>query len=103
MSSSIPNFSFTKSVIMLSLSSHVSLVSSWNPSKRRLFRQLAYLECNGLVEISALVLGTILEYVIFGYFTSDPLEKQFGNLRHGSGGTYFIKVEQSLENVQHIK
>ena len=39
-SSSIPNFSFTKSVIMLSLFSHVSLVSSRNSSKRRLFRQL---------------------------------------------------------------
>ena len=40
MSSSIPNFSFTKFVIMLSLSSYVSLVSSWNPSRRRLFRRL---------------------------------------------------------------
>ena len=32
-----------------------------------------------------------------GLFTSDPLEKQFGKLRQGFGGTYFILVQQILE------
>ena len=39
-------------------------------------QEIAYLECNGLVEISALSLGTTFEYVMFGYFISEPLEKQ---------------------------
>ena len=28
-----------------------------------------------------------------------PLEKQFGKLRQGCGGTYFITVQQMLEKV----
>ena len=34
---------------------------------------------------------------LLGLFTSDPLEKQFGKLRQGFGGTYFILVQQILE------
>ena len=35
-------------------------------------------------------------------FTTDPLEKSFGKLRQGSGGTYFITVHQVIEktNIQ---
>ena len=32
-------------------------------------------------------------------FTSNPLEKQFGKLRQGCGGTYFITVQEILEKV----
>ena len=30
------------------------------------------------------------EYVMFGWFSTDSLEKVFEKLRRGSGGTYFI-------------
>lgn len=66
-------------------------------------REITYLEINGLVEFSIPFLGATLEYVIFGYFISDPSEKRIRKLRQGLGETYFIKVEQSLENVQYIK
>ena len=35
-------------------------------------------------------------------FSTDPLEKEFGKLCQGSGGTYFINVRQCIEKV-HIK
>ena len=38
-------------------------------------------------------------YVMFGLFTSDPIEKEFSKLMQGSGGTYFITVQQILEKV----
>ena len=36
---------------------------------------------------------------MLGKFTSDPIEKEFGKLRQGSGGTYFITVQQMFEKV----
>ena len=39
----------------------------------------------------------------FGVFTSVPLEDQFGKLRQGWGGTYFITVQQILEKVAKTK
>ena len=39
------------------------------------------------------------EYVLLGIFTTDYLEKMFGKLREGSGGTYFINVQQVLEKL----
>jgi hypothetical protein len=33
-------------------------------------------------------------YVLLGNFLSDPLEKAFSKLRQGSGGTYFINMQQ---------
>ena len=35
----------------------------------------------------------------FSYVCLDPFEKMFGNLRQGSGGTYFINVQQVLQKV----
>ena len=36
---------------------------------------------------------------MLGIFTTDYLEKEFGKLRQGSGGTYFIIVQQIMEKV----
>ena len=41
------------------------------------------------------------EYVMLGWFSTDPLEKAFGKLRESSGGTYFITAKDVIENV-HI-
>ena len=37
--------------------------------------------------------------MLLGIFTSDFIEKDFGKLRQGSGGTYFITVQQIMEKV----
>ena len=37
-----------------------------------------------------------------GQFSTDPLEKEFGKFCQGSGGTYFINVQQCIEKL-HIK
>ena len=55
--------------------------------------------CNGLVELCKSLLHSSHKYVMLGKFTSDPLEKEFGKLRQGSGGTYFITVQQIMEKV----
>ena len=60
--------------------------------------------CKGLIGLSTFLLNTNNhEYVALGNFTTDPLEKQFGKLRQGSGGTYFITVQQVLEKVSIYK
>ena len=43
--------------------------------------------------------------IILGLFTTDPLEKEFGKLRMGCGGTYFINVQQVVEktSIKHGK
>ena len=40
---------------------------------------------------------------MLGKFTSDPIEKEFGKLRQGSAGTYFITVQQMFEKVAITK
>ena len=58
--------------------------------------------CNGLVSLCRHLLETSHSYVLLGQFSTDPLEKEFGKLRQGSGGTYFISVQQCIEKL-HIK
>ena len=58
--------------------------------------------CNGIVSLRRHFLATSKKYVLLGQFSTDPLEKEFGKLRQGSGGTYFINVQQCIEKL-HIK
>ena len=53
----------------------------------------------GLVELCKNLLATTHKYVCFGKFTLDYIEKEFSKLRQGSGGTYFITVQQVIEKV----
>ena len=39
------------------------------------------------------------KYVVLGIFLTDSLEKQFSKLRQGSGGKYFITVQQIFEEI----
>ena len=55
--------------------------------------------CNGLVELAKFLLSTSHQYVALGKFTTDKLEKAYSKLRQGSGGTYFITVQQILEKL----
>jgi len=60
--------------------------------------------CLGLVELSEHLLEQgSFKFVMLGQFSTDPLEKQFSKLRQGSGGTYFITVQQILEKVNISK
>ena len=55
--------------------------------------------CRGIVDLVAHLLDSSHEYVYLGHFSSDPIEKMFGKSRQGSGGTYFINVQQILQKV----
>ena len=61
--------------------------------------------CRALVDLSKHMLSTTHDYVLLGIYTTDYLEKAFGKLRQGSGGTYFITCQQVLEklNIQKTK
>lgn len=49
-----------------------------------------YHTCYVFVDVAKYLLNAGNSYVIFGWFTTDPLEKYFGKLQQGSGGAYFI-------------
>ena len=53
--------------------------------------------CFGIVDLCKYLLQTSHKYVCIGQFTSDHIEKEFFRLRQGSGGTYFITVQQIME------
>ena len=55
--------------------------------------------CRGLVDLSLNLLNDKRSYVILGWFSTDPLEKTFGQLRQGCGGTYFISAQSVLEKL----
>ena len=55
--------------------------------------------CRGMVDLTKHLLETGFDYVCLGHFSSNPIEKMFGKLRQGSGGTYFINVQQVLQKV----
>ena len=46
--------------------------------------------CYGLDDLASFLPNSSHDYVIFGNFTTDSLEKEFSKLRQGSGGTYFF-------------
>ena len=56
--------------------------------------------CYGLVDLCRYLLATRQDYVLLGQFTSDHLEKEFSKLRQGSGGAYFLSVQQIIEKVR---
>ena len=61
--------------------------------------------CKGLVELVKNLLVKSHSYVLLGKLTTHPLERAFGKLRQGSGGTYFINIQQVLDkfNISKVK
>ena len=53
--------------------------------------------CKGLVDIAKFLFESGKSFVLFGAFSTDPLEKYFSKLRQGSGGTYFIIAQSVIE------
>ena len=58
---------------------------------------------NGLVELCRHLLATSHEYVMLGEFSNDPIERLFGKIRQGSGGTYFVSALSVLEKFDIMK
>ena len=58
--------------------------------------------CYGLVDICQFLLESGFNFVMLGEFTSDFLENEFGKLRQGSGGSYFISIQNVIEKF-HIE
>ena len=54
--------------------------------------QAVHHTCNGIVSLCRSLLRVSQNYVLLGTFSTDPLEKEFGKLLQGFGGTYFITV-----------
>ena len=56
--------------------------------------------CKGLVDLAKhLISKKVVVVCHVGVSTSVPLENQFGRLRQGCGGTYFITGQQTLKKV----
>lgn len=58
---------------------------------------------NGLVDLCEFQLSNSHDFVLIGDYTTDPLEKEFGKLRQGSGGTYFLSLQQITEKLDISK
>ena len=56
--------------------------------------------CRGIVDLTKYLLSSTHSYAILSQFSIDLLEKTFVKLRQGSGGTYFITVQQVLQKVK---
>ena len=56
--------------------------------------------CHGLRELAEHLLKSGQKYVLQGEFTTDYLETKFGELRQGSGGCYFITVQNIIEKLR---
>ena len=54
---------------------------------------------NGIVDVTKCLLNSGMEYVLLGKLQSDRLENEFGIYRQGSGGNYFISVEQVISSL----
>ena len=58
--------------------------------------------CNGIVILCRSLLRVSHNHVLMGILSTDPLEKKYGKLGQGSGGTYFITV-QHYRKGEHIQ
>ena len=55
-----------------------------------------YHTCHSLVSVTKLLLQRSHDFILLGQFSTDLLEKAFGKLCQGCGGTYFINSQQVL-------
>ena len=55
--------------------------------------------CYGLVEMCKYLLKNNFSYVMLGEFSTDYIEKALSKFRQGSGGTYFITVQNVVEKL----
>ena len=65
--------------------------------------QALYHTLNGSVGLGKNLLLDDHDFVMLGEFSNDPLEKEFSKIRQGSGGTYFVSVQQTMEKLRIMK
>ena len=58
---------------------------------------------NGIVELCRHLLATGHDFVMLGEFSNDPIEREFGKLRQGTGGANFLSAQQMLEKLDTLK
>ena len=56
--------------------------------------------CREAVDLTRHLLASGNEYVMLGWFSTDPLEWAFGKLRQGSGGTYILSAQSVIEKIR---
>ena len=54
---------------------------------------------NGILELTRQQLATTHEYVTMNDYCSDKIEAEYGVIREGMGGTYFITVQNCMEKL----
>jgi len=52
---------------------------------------------DGYIELSQFLISRGFQYVLFGRYSSDPIERLFGKWRQSSGGNYLISVTEVFE------
>ena len=83
----------------------LNMADSQGNHKKQLSQSTAtaiHYTCNRIVSLCQHLLATSHKYVLHGQFSTNLLEKEFGKLHQGSGGTHFIKVQECVEKL-HIK
>lgn len=56
-----------------------------------------YNTCCGLIDLSEYLFENGFSFVMYGDFTTDPLEKLFGKYRQGCGGAFLVTVRSLME------
>ena len=56
--------------------------------------------CREAVDLTRHLLASGNKYVMLGWFSTNPLERAFGKLRQGSGGTYFLSAQSVIEKIR---
>ena len=54
---------------------------------------------SGFTNMTKYLLSEGDRYVLFGAYSTDNIEKDFGKHRQGTGGTYFLTVQSALEKI----
>ena len=83
----------------------LNMADSQGNRKKQLFQNTStaiHHTWNVIVSLYRHLLATSHKYILLGQFSTDPFEKELGKLRQGSGGTYFINVQQCIEKL-HIE
>ena len=74
-----------------------------SPDDPRLDQLVKLADMFALMERKAKSKRTKHEFVMLGEFNNDPIERLFGQIRQGSGGTYFVSALSTLEKLDIMK
>lgn len=93
-----PRFEFLKEVSRMAF----EMKPTCNPRQKSLTHDTSKFlvhNISGFREMTIHLLVKGDEYVMFGSYTTDNVEKKFGQMRQGTGGALFLTVQSSLEKI----